>query len=54
MTQPKNPNDARVVSVREFVDTSAEPVEVVGSVVKAKKVNEALAKQARAARGKGR
>ncbi len=45
MSHIKDPNEARVVSVREFVDTSKDPVEVAGKVVKAEKIDETLAKQ---------
>jgi len=41
----KNPNEARVVSVREFVDTSNDPVEVAGKVVKTKQIDETIAKR---------
>ncbi len=45
MTDPKDPNEAKVVSVREFVDTSKDPVTVAGKTVKTAKVAETIAKQ---------
>jgi len=47
MTKPKDPGVPRVVDVRDFVDTSSEPVEVAGTVMKAEKVDDALAKRAK-------
>ena len=45
MSNAKDPNEARVVSVAEFVDTSKDPVEVAGKVVKTEKIDEMLAKK---------
>ncbi len=45
MSAIKDPNEARVVSVREFVDTSKDHVEVAGKVVKTEKIDEMLAKK---------
>ncbi len=52
MTTAKNPALAKPVSVREFVNTQKEPVEVAGKVVKAEKINDALAKEAKRDRGR--